>query len=76
LNLRIKPRKRIVREIPEPLAVPEQINMISLMDFMHDRLEDGRSIRLLAVLDDYTCAGLAIEMDSSLTSERVIRALN
>ena len=26
LNLRIKPRKRIVREKPEPLAVPEAIN--------------------------------------------------
>ena len=26
LNLRIKPRKRIVREKPEPLAVPEMIN--------------------------------------------------
>jgi hypothetical protein len=27
LNLRIKPRKRIVREKPEPLAVPETINL-------------------------------------------------
>src|SRR5699024_3971424 len=26
LNLRIKPKKRIVRERPEPLAVPEAIN--------------------------------------------------
>ncbi len=26
LNLRIKPKKRIVREKPEPLAVPEAIN--------------------------------------------------
>jgi putative transposase len=26
LNLRIKPKKRIVREKPEPLAVPEVIN--------------------------------------------------
>jgi hypothetical protein len=26
LNLRIKPRKRLVRERPEPLAVPEQPN--------------------------------------------------
>jgi len=29
LNLRIKPRKRIVRERPEPLAVPDTINQIS-----------------------------------------------
>jgi hypothetical protein len=34
LNLRIKPRKRIVREKPEPLAVPEAINHCWSMDFM------------------------------------------
>ena len=28
LNLRIKPKKRIVREKPEPLAVPEKINQV------------------------------------------------
>ena len=28
LNLRIKPRKRIVREKPEPLAVPESMNQV------------------------------------------------
>ena len=35
LNLRIKPRKRLVRERPEPLAVPETINQVWSMDFMH-----------------------------------------
>ncbi len=47
LNLRIKPRKRLVREKPEPLTVPETCNEVWSMDFMHDQLEDGRSIRLL-----------------------------
>jgi putative transposase len=75
LNLRIKPKKRLVREPPEPLAVPEQINTTWSMDFMHDRIEDGRSFRLLNVLDDCTREGLTIEADFSLTSERVIRAL-
>ncbi len=28
LSLRIKPRKRIVRERPEPLAVPEAMNQV------------------------------------------------
>lgn len=36
LNLRIKPRKRIVREVPESLAVPEAVNQTWSMDFMHD----------------------------------------
>ena len=37
LNLRIKPKKRMVRAKPEPLAVPEQINQVWSMDFMHDQ---------------------------------------
>ncbi|MGY3039201.1 hypothetical protein ACVWWQ_000788 [Rhodanobacter sp. TND4EL1] len=45
LNLRIKPRKRIVRERPEPLAVPGTINQVWSMDFMHDQLSDGRSFQ-------------------------------
>lgn len=53
LNLRIKPRKRLVREKPEPLAVPLAINLVWSMDFMHDKLEDGRSLRLFSVIDDF-----------------------
>ncbi|MBK7656944.1 MAG: IS3 family transposase [Betaproteobacteria bacterium] len=74
LNLRIKPRKRLVREKPEPLAVPEAINQVWSMDFMHDKLEDGRNLRLFNVIDDFNREALGIEVDFSLPSERVIRA--
>jgi putative transposase len=63
LNLRIKPRKRLVREKLEVLAVPQGINQVWSMDFMHDQLQDGRTFRLLNVID------------FSLPSERVIREL-
>jgi putative transposase len=46
------------------------------MDFMHDQLEDGRSYRLFNVIDDYNRKGLGIEVDLSLPSERVVRALD
>ena len=75
LNLRIKPRKRIVRQCPQPLAVPEAINDTWSMDFMHDQLSDGRSFRLFNVIDDYNREGLGIEVDLSLPASRVIRAL-
>lgn len=75
LNLRIKPKKRIVREKPEPLAIPEAINECWSMDFMHDALEDGRSFRLLNVIDDFNREGLGIEADFSLPGKRVIRTL-
>lgn len=75
LNLRIKPKKRIVREKPEPLAVPQTINQVWSMDFMHDSLEDGRAYRLFNVIDDFNREGLGIEVDFSLPAERVIRTL-
>jgi putative transposase len=75
LNMRIKPRKRIVRNRPEPLAVPEAINSSWSMDFMHNQLADGRSIRLFNLIDDFNREGLAIEVDQSLPAARVVRVL-
>ena len=76
LNLRIKPKKRMVREKPEPLAVPMAINECWSMDFMHDSLEDGRTFRLLNIIDDFNREALGIEVDFSLPGERVIRTLD
>ena len=76
LNLRIKPRKRLVREKPDALQVPKAINDTWSMDFMHDQLSDSRSFRLLNVIDDFNREGLGIEVDFSLPTLRVIRALN
>ena len=46
------------------------------MDFMADRLGDGRAFRLLNVLDDFNREGLGIEVNFSLLTERVIRSLD
>jgi len=62
LNLRIRPRKRLIRAKPEALAVPNGINQTWSMDFMHDQLEDGRSFRLLNVIDDFNREALSIEV--------------
>lgn len=76
LNMRIKPKKRLVSDKPEPLAVPEVINDTWSMDFMHAQLSDGRSYRTFNVIDDYNREGLAIDVDFSLPTSRVIRSLN
>ncbi|MBQ4835436.1 IS3 family transposase [Pseudoalteromonas luteoviolacea] len=76
LNLRIKPKKRVVREKPQPLAVPDDINESWSMDFMHDQLSDGRSCRLFNVIDDFNREGLAIDADISMPSKRVVRSLD
>jgi putative transposase len=76
LNLRIKPKQRLMREKPLALAVPTRSNETWSMDFMHDQLADGRCIRLFNVIDDFNREGLCIEVDFSLPSERVIRSLD
>lgn len=73
--MRIKPKKRIVCEKPKPLVVPIKKNISWSMDFMHDQLADGRSVRLLNVNDDFNRESLAIEIDFSLLAERVKRTL-
>ncbi|AKH21145.1 transposase [Sedimenticola thiotaurini] len=75
LNLRIKPKRRLRRDRPDELAVPRQINDMWSMDFMHDKLRDGRSFRTFNVIDDYNREGLGIEVDLSLPALRVIRSL-
>jgi len=76
LNLRIKPRRRLKRDKPDPLNVPRQINTVWSIDFMHDRLADGRAFRTFNVLDDYNREGLGIEVDLSLPSARITRVLD
>lgn len=46
------------------------------LDFVHDRLANGRSLRLFTVHDDYTRECLWIEVDNSLSGPRVARALD
>ena len=75
LNLRIKPKRRIKRDKPDALSVPTAINQVWSIDFMSDSLTDGRLLRTLNVIDDYNREGLAIDVDLSLPSERVIRNL-
>lgn len=58
------------------MEVPEKINLVWSMDFMHDQLSNGRSYRLFNVIDDFNREGLCIDVDFSLPSERVTRTLD
>ena len=76
VNLRIKPKKRLKRDKPEPLSVPEKPNETWSMDFMANQLADGGSIRTLKVLDNFNREALGIQVDFSLPAVRVARSLN
>ena len=74
--MRIKPKRRIIREVPETLAVPQTINKCWSMDFMHDSLQNGKPYRLFNIIDHCSREGLGIEVDFSLPASRVIRVLD
>jgi transposase InsO family protein len=44
-------------------------------DFIHDRTEDGRPLKWLSIVDEYTRECLALVVDRSLTSEAVLDVL-
>ena len=76
LNLRINPRKRLVREKPEALTVPKGINQVWPMDFMHDQLDDASMFRLFNMIYYFNQEAIGMEIDFSLPSEQVIRCEN
>lgn len=46
------------------------------LDFVHDALADGRKIRLLTIIDEFTRECLKIVVDTSLSGKRVCRELD
>ena len=74
LAIRRKKRKHCVRE-GKPLLVRTAANQEWALDFVHDAVECGRTIRVLSVVDAYTRECLALEVDTSFASRRVTRVL-
>lgn len=75
LNIRRRAKKRLPARVKQPLRVPTGPNMVWSIDFMSDSLIDSRKFRLLNVMDDFNRESLAVEVDTSLPSLRVIRVL-
>lgn len=76
LNIRRRAKKRLPERIKQPLMLPSAPNQVWSIDFMSDSLVDGRKFRLLNIIDDFNRESLAIEVDTSLPSLRVIRVLD
>lgn len=75
LNKRRKGKKRLPSRTPEPLSVPLSENQCWSIDFMSDSLQCGRRFRTFNIVDDFNREALAIEVDLSLSAQRVVRVL-
>jgi putative transposase len=75
LSLRRKKRRKRGSHLRVVLAGPERINQHWSMDFVADSLFNGRRLRILTVVDDFSKECPVLEVDHSLTGKRVTRVL-
>jgi putative transposase len=75
LAVRRRKRKRIGLFERKPLPKPSAVNRSWSMDFVSDGLCDGRRLRCLAIVDDFSRECLVLEVDTSITGKRVVAVL-
>ena len=76
LNLTQRRKKRLPARVKQPLVVPIVPNESWSADFMSDQLCCGRRFRTFNVIDDFNRQVLTVEVDTSLSSSRVVRSLD
>ena len=62
--------------VGQPSFVATTPNQQWAIDFAHDRMVNGRTLRVLSIVDTFTRECLALEVDTCLPSRRVTRALD
>ena len=75
LALRIKHRKKLKVE-KRPLSVPTMPQQVYALDFVHDRLANGRKIRILNIIDEFNSKAVSMYVDLRINSRKVINVLN
>jgi putative transposase len=73
LNLPRRTKKRLPRRERQTLMIEALPNRLWSIDFMSDVLYGGRRFRTFNVLDEGVREALAIEIDTSIPAERVVR---
>jgi putative transposase len=75
LKVRSAERKKIARRQRIPQAEARGPNQCWSADFVSDKLTDGRSIRILTVIDQFTRECVWLEADRSMNGAKVVAAL-
>ena len=72
LQVRTKKRRKRAAHVRVPLPEAARPNQRWSMDFVSDRLTDGRWFRILTVVDQYTRECLCMHADRSQSGEKVV----
>ena len=77
-GLALRRRRRRQRAVGRRLerVTPQAVNQAWSMDFVHDRLGNGRRFRCLTLVDDYSRECPAIAVETSLSGHRVVQVLD
>ena len=76
LPQRHKKRKRLYHKDSSVIRLrPKYPNHIWSIDFVHDRLSNGRPYKMLTVLDEYTRVALCVAVKSRMGNAEVLEAL-
>jgi putative transposase len=67
-------RRRVATGRPRPLP-PTAVNQVWAYDFVFDTCADGRSLKCLTIVDEFTRECLAIDVAGSIRSARVIEVV-
>ena len=73
LHLRRPAKKRLPKRLRVPLYVPMLPDTVWSADFVNDALTGSRRFRTFNVVDDFNREVLHIEIDTSITSRRLVR---
>jgi putative transposase len=74
--MRTKQRRKIARPSAWGHSDRDGPNQCWSMDFMSDKFADGRSFRILTVVDQFTREFVCLEADRAVTGMKVAQALH
>jgi len=75
VRMRVRRRKRLSLH-RGPAPAPRALNERWSMDFVHDQLVDGRTFRVLTVVDNWSRESVLLEAGFRLTGQSVVAALS
>ena len=71
-----KPRRLYHKDSSVIRLRPTHANHVWAIDFVHDKLSNGRSYKMLTVLDEYTRQALCVEVKDKMNSDDVLEVMH